>query len=139
MPLTQEEVRARDREYYRRNPERKKARSRAAYAADPEAAQERMKDWRSRNPQRLLTYQRERRAKRKGVLPTGLHNGNKLYQLVIANDPCSYCGASADSLDHIVPQASGGSHEWTNFTQACMKCNRAKSDKPLLLFLLERQ
>lgn len=138
MALTKEEVRARDREYYRKNAEAKKARSRAAYAANPELAQRRMTSWRKRNPQRVLAYQRARRARKNNTLPSGQHNGNRLYQLILANDPCSYCGKSANSLDHIVPQALGGMHEWMNFTQACMSCNRAKSDTPLLLYLLER-
>lgn len=50
-------------------------------------------------------------------------------------DPCAYCGGPTTEIDHIVPRSSGGDNEWTNLTASCGPCNRAKSDKPLLVFL----
>jgi hypothetical protein len=66
---------------------------------------------------------------------TGEH---KTYASTISHDPCAYCGNPADSLDHIVPKAAGGTDTWDNFTSSCMRCNRVKSMKPLLRFLCER-
>lgn len=49
---------------------------------------------------------------------------------------CQYCGASPSSgavleVDHIVPQAEGGTHEASNLITACQQCNVGKSDSLL--------
>ncbi len=55
---------------------------------------------------------------RKGVLARDSHR-------------CVYCGATATSLDHVVPKARGGGHSWENVVAACGRCNHAKADRPL--------
>lgn len=57
---------------------------------------------------------------------------------IVLNDPCSYCGGKSETIDHIIPIAKGGTHDVTNLTGACAKCNSAKGDKNLLVFLVER-
>jgi 5-methylcytosine-specific restriction endonuclease McrA len=42
---------------------------------------------------------------------------------------CQYCGARADSIDHVVPRSRGGSHVWENLAAACRPCNMAKRDR----------
>jgi 5-methylcytosine-specific restriction endonuclease McrA len=42
---------------------------------------------------------------------------------------CQYCGARADSIDHVVPRSRGGSHVWENLAAACRRCNMAKRDR----------
>jgi 5-methylcytosine-specific restriction endonuclease McrA len=32
---------------------------------------------------------------------------------------CQYCGARADSIDHVLPRSRGGSHVWENLAAAC--------------------
>ncbi len=44
---------------------------------------------------------------------------------------CVYCGASATSIDHVIPRSRGGAHNWENVVSACHKCNHLKADKPL--------
>jgi len=44
---------------------------------------------------------------------------------------CQYCGAAAESIDHVVPRAKGGSHTWENVVAACRACNTAKRDRLL--------
>jgi hypothetical protein len=46
---------------------------------------------------------------------------------------CCYCGAHGVSLecDHVVPVASGGTHDLDNLKTACKPCNRAKAAKSL--------
>ncbi|MEX2658592.1 MAG: HNH endonuclease [Acidimicrobiales bacterium] len=44
---------------------------------------------------------------------------------------CQYCGAAAESIDHVVPRAKGGSHTWENVVAACRPCNTAKRDRLL--------
>ena len=41
-------------------------------------------------------------------------------------DRCAYCGAPAQSLDHIVPKARGGLTVARNLVPACLPCNRRK-------------
>ena len=40
---------------------------------------------------------------------------------------CQYCGAMADSIDHIVPRSRGGLHVWENVAAACRRCGLAKA------------
>lgn len=42
---------------------------------------------------------------------------------------CQYCGASADSIDHIMPRSRGGQHVWENVAAACRPCNLRKRDR----------
>ena len=42
---------------------------------------------------------------------------------------CQYCGARADSIDHVVPRSRGGSHVWENLAAACRPCNMRKRDR----------
>lgn len=42
---------------------------------------------------------------------------------------CQYCGARADSIDHVVPRSRGGLHVWENLAAACRPCNIAKRDR----------
>jgi HNH endonuclease len=61
-------------------------------------------------------------------------------------DPCAYCGAPSQVLDHIVPalryvaehRRGGlrrGTDSWANLTAACTECNGSKGSKSLLAFL----
>lgn len=47
---------------------------------------------------------------------------------------CSYCGAKATEIDHIVPRAKGGSNSTYNLTPACKLCNEMKSNLSLKEF-----
>jgi len=42
---------------------------------------------------------------------------------------CAYCGASADTLDHIKPRHKGGATIVSNLVPACKKCNRCKGSQ----------
>ena len=42
---------------------------------------------------------------------------------------CVYCGATATSLDHVIPKSRGGSHAWDNVVSACGRCNHIKADR----------
>ena len=47
---------------------------------------------------------------------------------------CSYCGAEATEIDHIVPKSKGGSNSTYNLTPACKTCNQIKSNLSLKEF-----
>lgn len=42
---------------------------------------------------------------------------------------CQYCGAEADSIDHVMPRSRGGEHVWENVAAACRRCNLYKRDR----------
>jgi 5-methylcytosine-specific restriction endonuclease McrA len=44
---------------------------------------------------------------------------------------CVYCGARAETIDHVVPRSRGGPHTWQNCVASCAKCNHRKADKLL--------
>ncbi|MBI2708305.1 MAG: HNH endonuclease [Actinobacteria bacterium] len=44
---------------------------------------------------------------------------------------CQYCGAAAETLDHVVPRSRGGGHTWENVVAACRRCNLRKGDRLL--------
>lgn len=44
---------------------------------------------------------------------------------------CQYCGAHADSIDHVTPRSRGGGHTWDNVVAACRPCNVRKRDRLL--------
>lgn len=44
---------------------------------------------------------------------------------------CQYCGARAESIDHVHPRSRGGLHVWENVVAACRRCNTLKRDRLL--------
>lgn len=58
------------------------------------------------------------------------------YAMIIARDPCSYCGNPTEHSDHIEPVSLGGDDRWTNIAPSCGRCNVSKHSRRLLAFLL---
>ena len=52
---------------------------------------------------------------------------------------CAYCGSEADTVDHVIPRAWGGSDDAANLVPACRSCNSRKGTKPASLFLLTKR
>ena len=76
---------------------------------------------------------------RRWNLPEALQRfGEATYTVAMRRDVCAYCGKlkGERTLDHIVPQAKGGSNHWSNYTGACFECNNRKGTMPLLHFLI---
>ena len=44
---------------------------------------------------------------------------------------CHYCGAPANTVDHVIPRSAGGTDHPQNLVAACQPCNRSKGAKPL--------
>ncbi len=42
---------------------------------------------------------------------------------------CGYCGAFADTVDHILPKSRGGNNHPKNLIAACRHCNYSKNDR----------
>lgn len=43
--------------------------------------------------------------------------------------PCAYCLVQAQTWDHVIPLARGGSHDPENMAPACVSCNSSKGDQ----------
>lgn len=43
--------------------------------------------------------------------------------------PCYFCGGKAESIDHFIPRAKGGTSVKENLVPACCACNNLKSDR----------
>ena len=88
-------------------------------------------------------------------LGTGMPSGGPLradgqshyeaWQSLLRRDPCAYCGTAASgTVDHVDPRARaargiGTVHGWVNTIGACTRCNGAKRDLGLLVFLHRRR
>lgn len=42
---------------------------------------------------------------------------------------CGYCGAFANTIDHILPRSRGGADSWENLVACCLRCNNVKGDR----------
>jgi 5-methylcytosine-specific restriction endonuclease McrA len=43
---------------------------------------------------------------------------------------CAYCGKTATTIDHVMPQSRGGERRcWLNTVASCVKCNNRKRDR----------
>lgn len=58
------------------------------------------------------------------------------YAVIVAGDPCSYCGGQGGVIEHIT---SGENGYWWNLTGACGSCNARKRSRTLIEFLLYMQ
>lgn len=104
------------------------------YEANREARIEANRQWRAANPEKARALARLRNHRRRGLTPEAID-----YAHIVLADPCVYCGAACEHVDHIEPLAGGGGNEWDNLTGACQSCNGSKRDTPLLRFLLRRR
>jgi hypothetical protein len=50
---------------------------------------------------------------------------------VLARDGrrCAYCGAHANTIDHVQPASRGGTNSWANTVACCYECNQFKGDR----------
>lgn len=65
-----------------------------------------------------VPYQRSVPLSRRGVLARDAHS-------------CQYCGARAETIDHVLPRSRGGPHTWENVVAACRPCNLRKGSRLL--------
>ncbi len=129
------------RQYYWQNPEkfRKKSRDWAANYKDQIAVsnarykranaarlKEQSKVWRQNNVDKVIAQNHARRVR---LRENGVYSVSKKDINRMLNQPCFYCGASSQHLDHVVPVSRGGTHSIGNLVQSCASCNLSKSDK----------
>jgi hypothetical protein len=51
-------------------------------------------------------------------------------EVMVEDEPCVYCGAGADTVDHVIPRRAGGSDQPRNLVPACRSCNSKKGTLP---------
>lgn len=63
------------------------------------------------------------------------------WRAIILSDPCVYCGRQMRkdkrTREHILPHSSGGHGGWENIAGACSCCNVHRSNRSLLLHLVD--
>lgn len=102
-----------------------------------EQRRERWNAWYWANREHSLRYKRTQRIIRRSKdADWALFPKSLAYVRVIGLDPCVYCGAKAEAVDHIIPVAKGGTGGWDNLAPVCTRCNSSKRDEDLLAFML---
>lgn len=128
--------------YRQANRDRENERKRTWLAANPGKNAEYSKRYRATNPNEAAAAKRRWHDSHPDAVrlrQLGRRNRSNLEWLsIIEGDPCSYCGAPMEEVDHITPVAKGGTNEWENYAPACGPCNRRKNATPLVHFLLKR-
>ena len=71
---------------------------------------------------------RHRLSQRQRGYATAEYRRNR--RLVLERDGCCvYCGAPADTVDHVVPYARSQDNSLDNLVAACRSCNSRKGDR----------
>lgn len=86
-------------------------------------------DWEKRNSHKSREY-RVRKKNLKSRLDTTLITDKDIRKLL--QQPCLYCGAKAEHVDHVFPLSRGGAHTLGNLAPACSKCNLSKATKTIM-------
>lgn len=101
----------------------------------------RAREWGRQNPDRRAeisaAWVKHNRIRHTYNRSRGFCDTAREYVAILVHDPCSYCGAPQEQVDHIVPAIDGGPSEWDNLTAACRSCNASKRETPMLLWLAE--
>jgi 5-methylcytosine-specific restriction endonuclease McrA len=86
------------------------------------------RDWARANPDKILAKMQRRRARHKEA--EGRASGEAIAaRIAFYGGRCWMCGEDADTLDHVIPLARGGSNWPANLRPACRRCNRQKGTR----------
>lgn len=117
-----------------RNPEGSRRRVAQYRERHPDRVRDGIKQWRENHPDAYRSDKRiqsSRRRARKLALPNERIDPVEVY--VRSDGVCGICGESVTidefQIDHIIPLAKGGAHLYSNVQASHAVCNRAKSDK----------
>jgi len=146
-PAYSDQIRARNRDWYARNREKRRAyniryrqehgdevcakqreRNRRRYTQDPRARLDYYKQWRLRNLERARNYVRVSGNRRRAAA-AGEHFTFEEWEALLVEHAgrCAYCGSGERiEADHRTPLCRGGSNLIANILPACRHCNRRK-------------
>ncbi len=83
--------------------------------------------WRERNPDLVLAQRHRHRVLRRNAPGAKYATGDKIAARIAYYDgKCFYCPADADTIDHRIPLARGGTGLPANLVPACRSCNSRK-------------
>lgn len=137
-----EQTRAYLREWAKRNPEKVKANSRRNYERHTERFKEQARRWGKANPEKRSAIMVFQNAKRRSRIKANGGRGFTKQHFVELLDRvgglCSYCrDKQARSIDHFVPLALGGLHDYANIVPACRDCNSKKRENDPIAWIVE--
>lgn len=143
-----DKLNANSRAWHKANSEKAKAYARAYPLNNREANLARKRKYRKANREKLNSLQRayqkanpevkrnnghRRRAK---AFSAGVYLVTKKDIARLLRQPCAYCGAVAEHIDHVTPISRGGAHKIGNLVAACSSCNLRKGSKLLSVWRL---
>ena len=121
-----------------RNREAALERTRRWRERNPEKVSAGSRRWRQENPERNREIKRDAFHRRKArLIEAFVENVNRLVVFERDDYICQICGIECSTevdwpaknfatLDHIIPLAKGGSHEYANVQLLCLRCNTSK-------------
>lgn len=127
-------------QYLQNNRKAKKTYAARKRLEDPEGTRKARRDFmNSYGPEYRRKWNNYNRERRKTGHPPEKEDRDiaTAYMKLIINDPCFYCGAEAEHIDHVIPIAKGGKTVWHNLVPACASCNFSKGAKDLDEFLAQ--
>jgi len=124
-------------EWRTKNRPRLLAQKAAHYAANRNRYQKMMKEWVATHREEKYTHVANRDAREKGA--AGSHTPKQWLDLLASyHGKCVYCGAQANTRDHIDPIAGGGTNDIDNIVPACKSCNTRKRTMPVLIWMVKK-
>lgn len=118
-----------NREWNKRNRDRTNISVLAWRERNPEKVAAAKRAWRKANPERVALHKRTDALKRGRAKQKGgwyLTTEKVLARIAYYAGRCYYCGCEADTMDHRIPLARGGTHFPSNLVPACRVCNSRK-------------
>lgn len=141
--------RASSRRYYAKHVEEIAAKGKVRRCERKDQETERVRDWRERNADHYLNYQRgwkasnatkvreyssRRRALKRGA-DADLTAEQIADRIKLQGGCCAYCQKRKKlTVDHIIPLSRGGQHTARNIQMVCRSCNSRKSAKDPIEF-----
>lgn len=118
--------------YNERHKERKRQQVLARYRRKTGEIKAQIRDWQTKNPERVRAYKQASKAARRATTEVGM-TGAELHRWKQAQAKvCHWCGAKCARkyhVDHYDPLSRGGKHEAANLVIACPTCNLRKHAK----------
>ena len=123
------------------NPALESARQRRWRAKNKRARAVARRLWKQNNPEKVRAWRIAAHLRRMAIAPPDAEAFARIK--VIVFEPCTYCGAAMEHVDHLIPVsarrlgegATPGDNSADNLWPACGICNMRKLDYPLEWFL----
>jgi 5-methylcytosine-specific restriction endonuclease McrA len=117
-----------------RNREKIRAYEKRRRLEHPENVKAIHKRWNDNNPDRLLIYVENRRARKLMAPGDGVSAGQWREIKDVFGQRCAYCLKKTERLtqDHVIALSKGGAHDVDNVIPACKSCNCRKGPRGVL-------